>query len=70
MRIELRQLGEYLDQTLGVKVALSPWCDSVRLAPFLRELYGFWETQLLDAPCLLMVDAGEQEQAAAVSRPP
>jgi hypothetical protein len=68
MKVELRQLEQYLDRTLGVKVALSPWRDSTRLASFLRELYGFWETRLLGAPCLLMVDAGEQEQAAAVIR--
>jgi len=68
MRVELRQLEQYLDQALGVTVALTPWRDGTRLAPFLRELYGFWETRLLGVPCLLMVDAGEQEQAAAVVR--
>ncbi len=68
MRVDLRQLEQYLDQTLGAKAVLSPWRDGTRLAPFLRELYSFWETRLLGAPCLLMVDAGEQEQAAAVIR--
>ena len=68
MRIELRQFAQYLDQTLGVTVALSPWRDSKRLAPYLREIYSFWETRLLNAPCLLMLDEGKQEQAAGVIR--
>ena len=68
MRTELRQLELYLDQALGVKVAMSPWSDSTRLAPFLRDLYSFWETHLLGTPCLLVVDEGKQEQAAAVVR--
>src|ERR1035437_5460958 len=68
MRVELRQLEQYLNQTLGVTVALSPWRDSKRLAPYLWELYSFLEGQVLGAPCLLMVDAGEPEQAAAVVR--
>jgi DNA-binding MarR family transcriptional regulator len=68
VRVEFRQLEQYLDQTLGVTVALSPWPGSTRLAPFLRELYSFRETRLLGTPCLLMVDAGQQEQAAVVIR--
>ena len=68
MRIELRQLEQYLNQVLGVTLALTPWRDITRLAPFLRELYSFRETQLLDTRCLLMVDEGKQEQAAAVVR--
>jgi len=65
---ELQQLERYVDQMLGAKVALRPWRDSARLAPFLRQLYGFWQTQILGTPCLLMMDQGKQEQAAAVVR--
>ena len=68
MRVELRQIEQYLNQTLGVTLTLSPWRDSTRLVPFLRELYSFLETRLMGAPCLLMVDTSEQEQAAAVVR--
>ncbi len=66
MRNELRQLELYLDQTLGAKILLSPWPDSGRLAPFLQQLYGFWRTQIMSTPCLLMVDKGHEEQAATV----
>lgn len=66
MRNELRQLELYLDQTLGTKIVLSPWPDSERLAPFLQQLYGFWRTQIMGTPCLLMVDKGREEQAAAI----
>lgn len=66
MRNELRQLDLYLDQTLGTKIVLSPWLDSKRLAPFLQQLYGFWQTRIMGTPCLLMVDEGHEEQAAAV----
>lgn len=68
MRIDLQQLEKYLNEALGVTLALTPWRDHARLAPFLRERYRFWETRLLDAPCLLMLDEGEQEQAAGVIR--
>jgi hypothetical protein len=68
MQVELRQLEQYLDQTLGAQVALVPWPDSARLAPFLQQLYTFWETRILGTPCLMMMDQGKQEQAAAVVR--
>jgi len=68
MQVELRQLEQYLDQTLGAKVALAPWPDSARLAPFLQQLYSFWQTRILGTPCLLVMDKGKQEQAAAVVR--
>jgi AraC-like DNA-binding protein len=68
MRIEPRQIEQYLDQTLGAKVALLPWRDSARLAPFLQQLYGFWQTHILGTPCLLMVDTRNDEPAAAVVR--
>lgn len=68
MRIELQQLEKYLNQALGVTLALTRWPDCARLAPFLRQRYSFRETQLLDTPCLLMVDEDKQEQAAGVIR--
>ncbi len=68
MQTELEQLTKYVNQTLGVKFTLTRWPDCARLAPFLRERYTFWETRLLDIPCLLMIDEGEQEQAAVVIR--
>ena len=68
MQPELRQLEQYLDQVLGAHIDVAPWPGRTRLAPFLRERYGFWETAVLGNPCLLIVDKGKQEQAAAVIR--
>ncbi len=68
MRVELRQLEKYLDQTLGVVLTTSPWQGAARLAPFLRKCYGFREIRLMDRHCLLMIDEAEQEQSAGVIR--
>ncbi len=68
MIAELSQLKRYLHETLGAEVTSIPWVDGKRLPFFLRNLYIFFEIQLLEASCLLMVDRNEQEQSPAILR--
>ena len=68
MPIVIKQLEEYLRETLGVTVTLMPWQAVGRLAPFLVNRYDFRETRLMDVRCLVMLDASIQEQPAATIR--
>lgn len=61
----LAQLEQHLVDTLGVIVNPVPWIGGKRLPFFLRDRYRFFEVQLLDIPCLLMVDRRDQEQSPA-----
>jgi DNA-binding MarR family transcriptional regulator len=65
---EFSQLKRYLHETLGAEVNPTPWHKGKRLPFFLRNLYTFFEIQLLDASCLLMLDRNEQEQSPATVR--
>lgn len=68
MQTELSQLKRYMHETLGVVISPTPWDGSTHLPFFLRDLYTFFEIQLLDVPCLLMLDHSEQEQSPATVR--
>jgi hypothetical protein len=63
----LKKLADYLEETLGVAVAHSPW-KYARLPHFLKETYKFSEIKILGVRCLLMLDSGETEQAPAALR--
>jgi len=65
---ELSQLKRYLHETLDAEVIPTPWDEGKRLPFFLRKLYTFFEVQLLEASCLLMLDRNEQEQSPATVR--
>lgn len=67
MQTTLEELARYLQETLGVMVALKPWKDA-RLTHFLKETYTFSEMELLGRTCLLMLDSGQTEQAPAALR--
>jgi DNA-binding MarR family transcriptional regulator len=62
------QVRQYLLETLGVTVSPSRWPAERRLPLFLRRQYSFYGTEILDLPCLLMVDRGETYPAAASIR--
>ena len=61
-------LGHYLEQTLGIAVSPIPWTGSMRLPFFFKNRYDFFEVQLLETPCLLMLDCDEPEQTPAIIR--
>ena len=68
MNSELSQFKRYIHKTLGAEVRLAPWGEDKRLPFFLRNLYTFFEAQLLGTSCILMFDRNEQEQSPAVVR--
>jgi len=65
MRAELFPFERYLQETLGAVVSPAPWDGSTRLPLFLQDLYSFFKLELLEVPCLLMLDRNEQEQSPA-----
>ncbi|OGV65721.1 MAG: hypothetical protein A3K19_25860 [Lentisphaerae bacterium RIFOXYB12_FULL_65_16] len=56
----------YLQQTLAVTVSPCPWPGRERLPVFLQDRYAFYRVKMLELPCLLMVDLGDQEQPPAI----
>jgi len=68
VQAELHQLEHYLHDALGIDVTATPWRGRERLPHFLKELYGFAETDLLGVPCLLVVDTSPAEQSPAALR--
>ena len=68
MQNELSQLKRYLYETLGIVINPTPWAGSARLPFFLRDFYTFFEIQLLELPCLTMLDRGKQEYSPATVR--
>jgi hypothetical protein len=68
MSVELSQIERYLRETVGIEVRPTQWGGGKRLPAFLRDLYSFYQLQLLDASCLLMLDRSEKEQSPASIR--
>ncbi len=65
----LHDLQIYLDHAAGLSVTPKPWCGARGLPPFLEDRYDFYEVQLRDMPCLLMVHRqGRDEPPAAVRK--
>jgi DNA-binding transcriptional regulator YhcF (GntR family) len=60
------QLEQYLRDALGIPMLITPWKKGERLPVFLRERYAFLLGQVLDCPCLFMVDKREHEEAPAI----
>src|ERR1700730_10608961 len=46
---------KYLEETLGVEISILPWKDQKKLPLFLINAYTFFETSLLNHPCLMMI---------------
>jgi hypothetical protein len=55
------QIAKYLQQTLGIDVAVRVWKERARLPVFLRQGYEFYELEILGRPCLAMVDRANEE---------
>lgn len=55
------QIAKYLQQTLGIDVAVRAWKARARLPVFLRQGYEFYELEILGRPCLAMVDRANEE---------
>jgi len=68
MRAQLNTLVKYLQETLGLDLHPVPWTGQDRLPFLLRDRYRFYQIQILETNCLLMVDANKNEQSPATIR--
>lgn len=64
----LREFERYLRDTLQITVAPKEWEDVGNLPFFLRDLYTFFQLNLLNLPCLLMVARDNEGQTPATVR--
>lgn len=65
---EAEKIRDYLLEALGVTVSPARWPVEGRLPLYLRSGYSFYEAEILDLPCLMMADQGEENPAAATIR--
>jgi DNA-binding MarR family transcriptional regulator len=68
VRAETESIERYLHDTLGLTARLDLWTSSERLPIYLRDGFRFYQTTLLDTPCLLMVDRAEEAPSPATVR--
>ncbi|MFH0726840.1 MAG: hypothetical protein V2B19_10895 [Pseudomonadota bacterium] len=64
----LKKFERYLKDVLDVSVSAVPWEQADRLPFYLRDLYLFFKSSILDIHCLLMVVREPKEQTPAVVR--
>ena len=65
----LGQFEKYLHDTLEISLTCAKWKKGAHLPIILQDRYQFFETRILDLPCLLMVDHGdEREESPATLR--
>ena len=64
----VQKLEKYLFESLGVSLAIQKWQKEKSLPFFLRDLYNFYECQLLHEPCLVMEARDEEEITPATIR--
>lgn len=60
------KLEQYLSETLGIAATSLPWENDSGQPQYLRERYCFFKINILGIECVLMIDAGEEEQTAAI----
>ncbi len=68
MTAQPAQITDYLNETLGVRVAVRPWADRNRLPIFLKQAYEFYLMEILGRECLAIVDRGHDEVSPATIR--
>ena len=68
MQALIDHFERYLCETLGLAVTATPWERASRVPFFLRDRYRFFEAQLAEMPCLLMVDKGGREESPGAIR--
>lgn len=55
----------YVEETLGIAVHPVVWRGRDRVPFFLQDRYALYEVRMMGTACVLMVDAGEEEQSPA-----
>ena len=64
----VQKFEKYLFENLGVSIATEKWQKEKSLPLFLRDLYSFYECQLLHESCLVMEARDEEEITPATIR--
>lgn len=65
MQTPIATIKRYIQDTLGLTVDPVPWRGQDRLPFMLQDRYAFHTVQMLGTPCILMMDAGGEEQSPA-----
>jgi len=65
MQDTLQQFRRYLKETLDVTVSPKAWEGVDGLPFYLRDFYSFFWVNILETPCLLLLDRGETAQTPA-----
>ena len=68
MRDTYNKLERYLDDALGIRVALVPWKTEGRMPLFLQDRYRFFRAEALNQRCLFMVDEHAEDESPAAIR--
>lgn len=68
MKDMCNRLERYLDDALGIRVAVVPWKTEGRMPLFLQDRYRFFRAEALNQKCLFMVDAHAEEESPAAIR--
>lgn len=68
MRDYATEFEIYLYENIGILLHLEPWRKGGGLPPFLRDLYRFYQCQLLQEPCLIMVARDDEAVTPATIR--
>ena len=63
-----KEFENYIYEDLGIEVATKKWLEEKRLPLFLRDLYSFFECELLGISCLLAISKSGKEQTPASVR--
>jgi len=65
MKNILKELERYLQETMSISTAPLKWEGAGRVPFFLRDLYAFFQVNLFNTQCLLMVERGQTDQTPA-----
>jgi hypothetical protein len=64
----IKELIKYLKDALAITLVIKPWNDSLSLPFFLKELYSYYQTEIMGLPCILIVAKDGQNATPAVIR--
>lgn len=64
----IKGLTKYIKDILSVTLVIKPWDGSRGLPFFLKELYAFYQTEIMALPCILIVAKVGQDATPALIR--
>lgn len=64
----IKELIKYIKDTLAIDLIIKPWDGSLGLPFFLKQLYTFFQTEIMALPCILIVSKEGQDATPAMIR--